>query len=155
TVTDSGVHTFSVTLKTAAASSSITATDTVTASITGSQTAILVNPGTTTKLLVTGFPNPASADTAGSLTLTADDANNSTRPAYQGTVQVTSDIPNATLPMTHAFIAGDNGVFMFTGVVLKKAGSASYTLTATDTLSASITGSQTGIVVNAGATTQL
>src|SRR6266851_10042135 len=153
TVTDAGVHTFPVTLKTASVSSSITATDTVTASITGSQTAIVVNAGATTKLLVTGFPNPASADTGGSVTVTAADANNNTTPAYRGTVVITTDNTNSTLPMTHAFIAADNGVFTFTGVVLKKA-SQPNKITATDTPN-SLTGSQTGIVVNPGATAQL
>src|SRR6266851_1478079 len=153
TVTEAGVHTFSMTLKTAAPSASIIATDTGTMTITGSQTGILVNPGATTKLLVTGFPNPASADTGGSVTVTAADANNNTTPAYRGTVVITTDNTNSTLPMTHAFIAADNGVFTFTGVVLKKA-SQPNKITATDTPN-SLTGSQTGIVVNPGATAQL
>jgi hypothetical protein len=154
---DNGVFTFTdVILKKASPPSyAITATDTVTASITGSQTAIVVNPGTTTKLLVTGFPNPASADTGGSVTVTAQDANNNTTPAYRGMVRVASDNPNSTLPMTHAFIAGDNGVFTFTGVILKKASPPPYFITATDTLTAGIAGTQGGIVVNPGPTTKL
>jgi hypothetical protein len=56
--------------------------------------------------------------------------------------------------MTHAFVAANNGVFTFTGVVLKKASPPTYKIIATDTPN-SITGSQTGIVVNPGATTKL
>src|SRR5712691_5151319 len=126
TVTDAGVHTFSVTLKTAAPSASIIATDTGTMTITGRQTGILVNPGATTMLVVTGFPNPASADTGGSVTVTAADANGNTTPGYLGTVHFTSDNPNKTLPADYTFVGGDNGVFTFTGVVLKKASSPSY-----------------------------
>ncbi len=155
TVTDAGVHTFPVTLKTASVSSSITATDTVTASITGSQTAIVVNAGATTKLLVTGFPNPASADTGGSVTVTAADANNNTTPAYRGTIHFTSTNPSTTLPANYTFTAGDSGAHTFNGVVLKTASSPSYSITATDTVTATITGSQTGIVVNPGATAKL
>src|SRR5437899_4022393 len=138
---DNGVFTFTgVILKKASSPPyTITATDTVTATITGTQASILVNAGATTKLLVTGYPSPASADTGGSVTVTAQDANNNTTPAYRGTVQVASDNPNTTLPMTHAFVAGDNGVFTFTGVILKKASSPTYSITASDTPN-SITG---------------
>ena len=155
TVADAGVHTFSATLKTAAASSSITATDTVTATITGSQSGILVNPGTTTKLLVNGYPNPASAITGGSVTVTAADANNNTTPAYRGTIHFTSDSPNTTLPGDYTFVAGDNGAHTFAGVILKKKSPPNYSITATDTVTATITGAQTAIVVNPGTTTKL
>src|SRR5262249_45429656 len=107
-VGDGGVHTFSVTLKTAAASASITATDTVTATITGAQTSILVNAGTTTKLAVTGYPNPADAVTGGSVTVTAQDTNNNTTPGYRGTIHFTSTNSNPTLPANYTFVAGDN-----------------------------------------------
>src|SRR5216683_36687 len=159
TATDAGVHTFSVTLKTAANSASIIATDTGTMTITGNQTGILVNPGATAKLLVSGYPSSASADTGGSVTVTAKDANNNTTPTYTGTVQFTSmGQPTATLPADYTFTTGigrDNGVHTFSGVVLTKASPPTYSITVKDAGNANIAGSQTGITVNPGATTKL
>src|SRR5207253_4697314 len=85
TSTDRGVHTFSATLKTAAAQS-ITATDTLTASIKGAQTGITVNPAPTTVFLVAGFPSPVVAGTQGSFTVTAKDAFGNLTPGYSGIV---------------------------------------------------------------------
>src|SRR5207237_287233 len=155
TVTDGGVHTFSVTLKTAAASSSITAMDTVTSSITGSQTGITVNPDVAATLQVAGFSNPATAGTAGSVTVTARDAFGNVATGYVGTVAITTDNPNATLPGNHTFAAGESGVHVF-AVTLKGASSPStFSITATDPGPPSITGSQTGITVNPDVATTL
>src|SRR5439155_636473 len=144
---DNGVFTFTgVVLKKASSPTyTITATDTVTTTITGSQTSILVNPGTTTKLLVTGYPSPASAETPGSVTVTAQDANNNTTPLYVGTVQITSSDTNASLPLDYMFTAGDAGVRTFTVILNTTSGATS--ITATDAGTGTITGSQTGIVV--------
>ncbi|MFL5310586.1 MAG: hypothetical protein ACJ79H_09065 [Myxococcales bacterium] len=150
---DSGIHQFSVTLKTAGARS-VTAAD---GSITGTQAGILVNPGATTNLLVTSYPSPASADIGGSVTVTAKDANNNTTPAYTGTVQFTSTNGNASLPGEYAFTGngGDAGVHTFSGVHLKKASPPTFSITVTDTVNAAITGNQSGITVNPGAASQL
>jgi hypothetical protein len=60
---------------------------------------------------------------------------------YRGTVHFTSNDNQATLPANYTFTAADNGVHTFSGVVLRSAGSRS--ITATDTVTGSITGSAT------------
>ncbi len=152
TATDAGVHTFSVTLKTVGGPS-VTAADTVTTSITGSQTGIVVNPGAATHLAVSGYPSPTVAGVAHNLTVTAKDAYGNTATGYTGTgytgtIHFTSTDPKAVLPADYTFTAGDHGTHTFS-VTLKTAGSRS--VTATDKTTASITGSQTAIVVNPGA----
>src|SRR5712671_4675494 len=137
---DAGVHTLAITLKTASASASIGVTDTVTPSITGSQGGILVNPGATTKLLLTGFPTSTIAGTPGSLTVTSQDAHNNTTPVYPGKITFTSSDATAVLPIDYAFTSGDNGVHTFTGLVLNSP-NASSSIIATDTVTGTITGS--------------
>jgi len=103
---------------------------------------------------VTGIADPATAGTATTVTVTVKDLANTTMTGYRGTIHFTSNDPfPAILPGDYTFTAGDNGVHTFTnGVTLKTAGSR--TVTATDTLVSSITGSQT-VVVNPGAATKL
>ena len=72
--------------------------------------------------------------------------------AYTGTVQFTSSDGQAVLPANYTFSAADQGVHTFSAT-LKTADSQS--VTATDTLSHSITGTQAGIVVSLGAATTL
>ena len=58
------------------------------------------------------------------------------------------------LPANHTFVGGDNGVFTFSGnVTLKTAGSK--TVTATDTVSGTITGTSPAITVAPAATDHL
>ena len=153
---DAGTHTFSATLKTAG-TQSITATDTVTGTITGTQSSITVLPGVTSTLVVSAFPSPTTAGTAHSVTVTAQDAFGNTTPGYTGTVHFTSTDGQATagagLPANYTFVAGDNGVHTFTnGVTLKTAGTQS--ITATDTVTGTITGTQGSIsVLSSNATT--
>ncbi len=149
TAGDAGVHTFTngVTLKTAG-TQSITATDTVTGTITGTQSGITVNIGPTSQLMVSGFPSPTTAGVAHSVTVTAEDAGGNVTTGYRGTVHFTSSDAQAGLPANYAFTAGDAGVHTFTnGVTLKTAGTQS--ITATDTVTGTITGAQSGITVNA------
>jgi FKBP-type peptidyl-prolyl cis-trans isomerase 2 len=141
---DAGTHKFGLTLKTAG-TQSVTATDTVTASIRGSQTGIVVTAGADTHLAVTGMVSPRTAGTYGTVTVTAKDAHGNTAKSYTGTVHLTSTDGAAALPANYTFTASDAGVHKF-GVTLKTAGTKS--VTATDTVTASIHGSQTGIVVN-------
>src|SRR5207245_2844428 len=69
-------------------------------------------------------------------------------------IHFTSTDPQAVLPVDYTFGGGDNGVHTFTnGVTLKTGGSRS--ITATDTLNASVNGTQAGITVNPGAPTAL
>lgn len=140
-----GTGTFSATLKTAG-TQSLVATDTVSSSITGSQSGIVVNPGTVTHFGVNGFPNPTVVGASHALTVTALDASENTVTAYTGTVHITSSDAAATLPANATFAVSDGGTHAFT-LTLNTAGTQS--ITATDTVTATITGSQAGIVVTA------
>jgi hypothetical protein len=151
TGTDAGVHSFSATLKTAG-SQSITVTDTVTSSIKGSQTGITVNPAAASKLVVGGYPSPTTAGVSHSFTVTAQDAFGNTATGYAGTLTISSSDGQAVLPANYTFTGTDAGVHSFSAT-LKTAGSQS--ITAMDTVTASITGTQSGITVNAAATSHL
>lgn len=103
-----------------------------------------VDPTLTTHLGVSGFPNPTAPGASHTLTVTAKNAANSTATSYLGTVHFTSSDSAAVLPADYTFTAGDLGVHVF-NVTLNTVGTRS--VTATDTLTSSITGAQTGIVV--------
>jgi hypothetical protein len=143
----SGAGTFSATLKTVG-SQSITATDTVTGSITGTSNTITVNPGAATHFVVSAT-SPQAAGTAFNFTVTAQDASNNTATGYAGTAHFTSSDGSATLPANSTLASG---VATFSAT-LKTSGS--QTLTATDTVTVSITGTSSGITVNAGPATHL
>jgi beta-lactamase superfamily II metal-dependent hydrolase len=142
---DAGTHTFSVTLTTNGMQT-VTATDTVTASITGSGSTTVSNappPPAATHFSVTA---PASTTTGNpfNVTVTALDASNATVTGYSGTVHFTTSAASATLPANYTFAGGDNGTHTFT-VTLGSPGP--QTITATDTVTASITGSASTTVV--------
>jgi hypothetical protein len=151
TPADAGQHTFTITLKTAG-TQSLTATDTRTGSITGILAGIVVSPDVLSQLRVAGFPSPITAGTAGMLTVTATDAYGNTIAGYRGTVHFRSIDGQASLPLDYTFMAADNGVHTFS-VTLKTAGT--QTITATDTMTGSITGTQMGIMVNAASADHL
>jgi hypothetical protein len=140
---DSGVKAFTVKLVTAG-SRTITATDTVTSSITGTHAPITITPTTATTFTVAGHPSPSTAGTAQSFTVTAKDPYGNTATGYTGTVTFTSSDAQAVKPSNYTFVAGDSGTRSFTAT-LRTAGTQS--LTATDTVSSSITGAQSGISV--------
>ncbi len=102
-------------------------------------------------LSVNGFPATSTAGTAGSFTVTAKNADGSIDTSYTGTVHFSSD-PQAVLPTDYTFTTADQGVHTFR-VTLKTAGSQS--ITATDTTTGSVTGSDTGIAVTPAAASQL
>src|SRR5207244_2379983 len=144
---DAGVHTFTngVTLVTAGLQS-VTATDTITGTITGTAN-VTVNPTTATHLTVSA-PGSATAGNSFSFTVTALDAFNNTAAGYAGTVHFTSNDGAATLPANSTLTNG-SGTF---GVTLQSTGSQS--VTATDTIAGSITGSANVTVnVNGNAAT--
>jgi len=145
TAADAGVHTFSVTLKTAG-TESVTATDTSTGTVAGTASGITVTPGAASVLIASGFPSPATAGVAGTITVTAEDAYGNVATGYRGTAHLSSSDAQALLPANYTFTATDAGIHTFS-VTLKTAGSDS--LTATDTTTSSITGSQGSIIVNA------
>src|SRR5207245_2727568 len=128
---DSGVHTFSATLKTSS-TRSITVTDTVTTSITGTQSGIQVIPAAVNSLAVAGYASPTTAGAAHNFTVTAKDAFGNTATNYAGTVAFSSTDAQATLPANYTFVSGDGGVHTFSAT-LKTAGTQS--ITATDTVS--------------------
>jgi hypothetical protein len=141
-----GVGTFSATLKTNG-SQSITATDTVTASITGTSGVITIaSAGTATHFAVSA-PGTATAGLAFNFTVTALDGSNNTATGYTGTVHFTSSDGAATLPANSTLTSGV-GTF---SVTLKTSGPR--TITATDTVTAAITGTSGTITVNATAAT--
>jgi uncharacterized protein (TIGR03437 family) len=141
-----GVGTFSVTLKTLG-TQTVTATDTVTSSITGTSNSITVNPGAATHFVVTA-PSSGTAGSAFSFTVTALDQGGNTATEYAGTVHFTSTDGSATLPADSTLT---NGVGTFSAT-LKTAGNR--TITATDTVTSSITGTSGTITVNAAAATK-
>jgi hypothetical protein len=148
---DAGVHSFSATFRTAG-TQSITATDTATSTIKGSQTGITVNPAAASTFVVGGFASPTIAGVSHNFTVTAQDAFGNTATGYTGTVTFTSSDGSAGLPANYTFVNGDAGLHSFSAS-LKTAGTQS--ITATDTPTSTIKGSQTGITVNPAAASTL
>jgi RHS repeat-associated protein len=140
-----GVGTFSATLKTAG-NQTITATDTVTSSITGVTNSITVSAAAATHFTVSA-PSSATAGTAFNFTMTALDQFGNTATGYAGTIHCTSTDPAAVLPANYWLT---NGVGTFSAT-LKTAGN--QTITATDTVTSSITGVTNSITVSAAAAT--
>ncbi|MBK8724464.1 MAG: tandem-95 repeat protein [Holophagaceae bacterium] len=106
-------------------------------------------PGAAATFTVAGHPSPVTAGTTNGFTVTARDAFGNTATGYAGTVHFTSTDGAATLP-ADSLLVGGTGAFTAT---LRTAGSR--TLTATDTVSGGLTGSQAGIVVNPAAAASL
>jgi hypothetical protein len=150
TAADNGVHTFSVTLKTAG-TRALTATDMTTTSVAGSQAALTVTPAAAGSLRVTGFAASTTAGVGGSFTVTAIDPYGNTATAYRGTVHFRSNDSQAVLPGNYTFAATDNGTHTF-GATPKTAGT--FSLTAADTASI-ISGIQGAITVTPAAASSL
>ncbi len=145
TTLTNGVGVFSATLETAG-NQTLAATDTVTESINGTSNTIAVSPAAATHFFFIA-PSSATAGAAFSFTVTALDQFNNTVTGYTGTVHFTSSDGQAVLPANSTLTAG-TGTFNAT---LKTAGG--QTLTATDTVTASITGTSNPIAVSAVAAT--
>ncbi len=138
-----GVGTFTTTLKTTGVQT-LTATDTSTSSINGTSNAITVSASVATHFVVTA-PTGVTLGTPFTFTVTAEDSNNNVATGYTGTVHFSSSDTAATLPANSTLV---NGTETFTGTF----GTAGLqTLTATDTVSTSITGEST-VTVNAAIT---
>jgi hypothetical protein len=143
-----GTGTFSVTLKTAG-NVSVTATDTATTSITGTLNGITVNPGPASQLTVTSPGPAATTGIAFGVTVNAVDAFGNVATNYSGTVKITSSDAQATIPANSALPGGTGGF----GVTLKTLGP--QTITATDTVTASLKGTSPSIKVVTNAATQI
>ncbi len=141
-----GVGTFPVTLKTVG-SQTVTATDTVTGSITGTTGTIAVSAGVVSKLVVTA-PGTATAGTAITATVTAEDAYNNVVTSDTDTIQITSTDSAASLPPNAALSSGTQS-FLLT---LKTAGN--QTITAKD-ITTSLSGTSSAITVSAAPASKL
>jgi hypothetical protein len=145
---DNGVHTLNVTLKTAG-DRTVTVSDT-----TGSPWAtvpITVTPAAATTFQVNGYPSPTTAGVEGTFIVTALDPYGNVDTGYRGTVHSSSSDGRAALPADYRFTTdpgGDNGVHTFRATLATAGGQS---ITATDTQSPGITGSETGIVVTPAA----
>ncbi len=135
----SGAGTFSATLRTAG-TQVLTATDTVSA-IHGTSSGITVNPAGASHLAVSA-PGSVTVGSPFSFIVTALDPFNNTATGYGGTVHFTSSDGAATLPGNSTLTSGV-GTFSAT---LRTEGTK--TITATDTISPSITGTTAGIAVS-------
>ncbi len=141
-----GVGTFSVTLQTPGAQT-ITASDLVTPSITGTSATITVSTGAATHFTVLS-PNSATAGAPFSFYVTALDGANNVAIGYSGTIHFTSTDAKAVLPPDATLT---KGVGTFTGT-FKTAGS--QTITATDTVNPSTTGTAFPTIVSANVPAQ-
>jgi hypothetical protein len=93
-------------------------------------------------LHVDGLSDPIEAGTAGTITVTALDANGNVATGYVGTILFTSDDTRALLPASYTFTAADAGTHTFpAAVILGTAGTV--TVSASDQADNTITGSQT------------
>ncbi|MGI8856212.1 MAG: IPT/TIG domain-containing protein [Thermomicrobiales bacterium] len=132
-----------VTANTVAGSYTVSAT---TAGVATSATFYLVNiPGPAASLALSGFPSSTVAGVPHPFTVTARDSGGNTATSYTGTVSFSTTNTTATLPADYTFIAGDQGVHTFSASLLNVGTGRG--ITATDTVTSSITGSQSGIAV--------
>jgi uncharacterized delta-60 repeat protein len=144
--TDAGKHTFSVTLKTAG-SQTVTVSDTNSkGAVTGTSGVVTVTPAAATHFAISA-PASVKKGVSFSFTLTALDAYGNVATGYVGTVHFTSSDSHAGLPANYTFQPSDAGVVTFsTEAVLNTVGVQS--LTATDTKTKGITGTDASIQVS-------
>jgi RHS repeat-associated protein len=142
TANDAGTRTFAATLKTAGAQS-ITASD---GTLSASQTGISVVGAGAATLAVSGVTSPIGNGVWSNATIAAKDAYGNTATSYLGTVAFTSSDAQAVLAPSYTFVAGDSGIHTVSNAVkFNTVGTQS--LTATDTVSATITGTRSGVSV--------
>ncbi len=113
--------------------------------------ALTNTPGPAASLAFTGFPASVVAGVAQSFTLTARDSGGNIATGYTGTVSFASVNTAATLPATYTFTPADRGMHTFAATLLTVGTGRG--ITATDTVTGSITGSQSGIAVLPAVTT--
>ena len=141
-----GVWTGTVTTTSAASDVTITATD---GSNSGVSNLFNVNSGVANQLVVSSGTSQV-AGIAFSVTVTAKDAYGNTAASYTGKVHFSSSNagPGVSLPSDYKFQSGDLGIHTFTNSVTLMTVGAGVSVTATDAVTGSIAGSQTGITVN-------
>jgi parallel beta-helix repeat protein len=145
---DNGVHTFSnaVILRKAGART-LTATDAMTASITSSAN-VQVNAAAATHLQLLATQNTVYPEVPFTMTVTALDTFGNIATSYRGTVHFTNSDPLGAVAGNGTFTAADNGVHTFSGFVFQSPGNQS--ITVTDTLTPSITGTDFFTFISGG-----
>ena len=143
TAANAGTETFAATFKTAG-SQAITATDTVNPFIVGTEENFIVSPGAARSLNVSGFPTTDTVGTAQTFTVTAADAYGNVATGYVGTLIFSSTDSAAVLPTNATITPEDQGTLSFSAT-LNTVGIQS--VTATDSATSSITGSESNINV--------
>jgi Ca2+-binding RTX toxin-like protein len=111
-------------------------------------TTFTITPAAAASFVLTGFPSTTTAGVAGNFTVNAYDPYGNVVTGYRGTVTFSSSAAKAALPANYTFTSADAGVHTFSAI-LRSAGSQS--ITAKDTVTSSISGSETGITVHPGA----
>ena len=154
-----GVATFDDLTDTTSGSITLTGTSgTLTTGNSGNNT-VPIDPAAVDHFTVTtSFATPDVAGTAGTVTVAAYDQygnlENSDTSPYLGTVDpVSSDGQTTGLPASYTFTAGDAGTHLFSGVALDTAGSQS--ITATDSVTSTITGTSPDVEVIPAAASQM
>jgi hypothetical protein len=104
--------------------------------LTATEGGITVNAAAASKFIITA-PSSVTAGVHFNLTLTVEDAYGNVVTGYTGTVHFVSSDNRATLPANYTFTAADKGVHTFVGLVLRKRGK--QTITITDKLIGSLT----------------
>jgi len=142
--TDAGSHTFTAgaTLNTPG-TQTISANDTGTDTINGQSIPITVSPGPVTQFAVSAL-SPVTSGTSFSVSVTSLDEQGNTNSTYDGTVHFTSTDGAAVLPVNSHLTSG-HGSF---STILNT--TPSQTISATDTVTSSITGNTGPITVNPG-----
>jgi hypothetical protein len=148
---DQGTHAFTTTLK-SAGNQSITATDTINHAVIGSETGIIITPAAAQALVFGNIPSSITAGSPFTVMLMAVDAYGNLANNYSGTVHFTTSDPEPVLPADYTFISGTPDQHPFS-VTLVTAGTQS--LTATDTVTSSLTATANGVVVNPAAASSL
>jgi hypothetical protein len=139
--TDQGTHVFSGLLLDTAGSQTLSVGDTIVFGATG-QASVLVTPAAATHLQLS-VPVQTTGSLGFTLTVTALDQFNNVATSYAGTVHFSSSDTKAVLPSNYTFVSLDAGIHNFT-ITLNLPGTQS--VTATDTVNASITGTTSTLV---------
>ncbi|HEU4841595.1 MAG TPA: invasin domain 3-containing protein, partial [Ilumatobacteraceae bacterium] len=149
--TDNGDGTVTATLTSSTSAGVATVSATRDGSPFANSVSVTFSPGAATTLEVSA-PAMATAGTPFSVDVTARDAFGNVATGYLGTVSFSGGGTGAQLPASYTFVSGDAGTKTFASVELRQAGSR--TITATDTVTGSITGADT-LTVGHGSATQI
>lgn len=148
TSSDAGAHTFAVIFRNASGQE-ITISDAATPTMSYYQRDIYITPDVVNHFAVRS-PSSSNvvAGTSIDLTVTANDVYGNTVTDYSGTVNLTVTDRQSTFPVLYTFDPSEGGVHVFSGL-LKTAGD--HSVTFADATDSGISGSVTGITVNAAA----